>query len=59
MSKDTSQARTARQALDPVCKMIVNVDTAPAKIDHGEHTHYFCSEKCKVTFEKDPKKYHS
>jgi YHS domain-containing protein len=57
-SPDPAGAKTARQALDPVCKMIVNVDTAPAKIEHGEHAHYFCSTKCKEEFEKDPKKYH-
>ena len=57
-NENPSQARTARQALDPVCKMIVNVDTAAAKIEHGDHAHYFCSVKCKETFEKDPKKYH-
>jgi len=28
------------------------------KIDHGVHVHYFCSERCKAEFEKDPKKYH-
>ena len=58
MSKDIHQRRTSRQAQDPVCKMIVEVDTAAAKIDHGEHSHYFCSQKCKEEFQKDPKKYH-
>ncbi|HEY8182447.1 MAG TPA: YHS domain-containing protein [Thermoanaerobaculia bacterium] len=50
--------KTAKQAQDPVCKMIVDVDNAPAKIEHGEHNHYFCSEQCKREFEKNPKKYH-
>ena len=52
------QRRTAKQAQDPVCKMIVDVETAPAKIVHGDHTHYFCREECKREFEKNPKKYH-
>ena len=52
------QVKTARQAFDPVCKMVVDVDAAPAKIEHGEHAHFFCSEECKVEFQKDPKKYH-
>jgi YHS domain-containing protein len=58
MSGDIHQKRTAKQAQDPVCKMIVQVDTAAAKIEHGGHAHYFCSEQCKREFEKDPKKYH-
>ncbi len=58
MAEDPSKRRTSRQAIDPVCKMIVDVDNAPAKIEHGEHSHYFCSSRCKDEFEKDPKKYH-
>lgn len=59
MSKDdVHQRQTARQAIDPVCKMVINVDTAAAKIEHGEHAHYFCSTKCKDEFEKNPKKFH-
>ena len=46
MADDIHQKRTSRQAQDPVCKMIVDVETAPAKIDHGGHAHYFCSTKC-------------
>ena len=58
MPEDLHSRKTAKQAQDPVCKMIVDVENAPAKIEHGEHTHYFCSEKCKREFEKNPKKYH-
>ena len=58
MAEDPSARKTARQAFDPVCKMVVDVDNAPAKLDHGGHWHYFCSEDCKAKFLKDPKKYH-
>ena len=57
MAEDIHTRKTAKQAQDPVCKMIVDVETS-AKIEHGEHNHYFCSEQCKREFEKDPKKYH-
>lgn len=51
-------AKTAKQAIDPVCNMVIAVEKSTPKIDHGSHAHYFCSERCKSTFEKDPKKYH-
>lgn len=53
-----SERPTLKQVRDVVCGMIINADDAAAKIEHGDHTHYFCSEKCRVEFEKDPKKYH-
>lgn len=58
MSDDVHKRKTARQAYDPVCKMVIDVDNAAAKIDHGEHAHFFCSETCKEEFLKDPKKFH-
>jgi carbonic anhydrase len=58
MSRKPDGAKTARQAIDPVCKMVIMVDRSTLKIDHGEHAHYFCSELCMKVFEKDPKKYH-
>ena len=58
MAEDIHSRRTAKQAQDPVCKMIIDVDKAAAKIEHGDHTHYFCREECKREFEKNPKKYH-
>jgi Cu+-exporting ATPase len=55
---DIHTQKTARQVKDPVCGMILPAEEAPAKIEHGEHTHYFCSVKCRDAFEQDPKKYH-
>jgi YHS domain-containing protein len=57
-NSDFSNAPTQRQVTDPVCGMIIAADDAVAKIEHGDHNHYFCSEKCRVTFELNPKKYH-
>jgi YHS domain-containing protein len=42
---------------DPVCGMMV--ETADALvIDHGSHTHYFCSTACRDQFQADPSRYH-
>ena len=57
MAEDIHQRRTAKQAQDPVCKMIIDVEKA-LKLEHGDHAHYFCREECKREFEKNPKKYH-
>jgi P-type Cu+ transporter len=58
MVDDIHTRRTAKQARDPVCGMVIGVEEAVGKIDHGEHVHYFCSQKCQREFEKNPKKYH-
>ena len=42
---------------DPVCGMQIDSETATAKLEHGDHTHYFCSEDCKVRFIADPARY--
>lgn len=44
-------------ALDPVCKMEVEPETAAAKAEYKGETYYFCAPGCKVAFEKDPEKY--
>ena len=44
-------------AMDPVCKMTVDPETAPAKTEYKGKTYYFCAPGCKVAFEKDPEKY--
>lgn len=42
---------------DPVCGM--NIDSAKAKgrTEHKGKNYYFCSDECKVKFDKDPAKY--
>lgn len=48
---------TAVQVVDPVCKMDVRGDENSPHFSFGGKTYYFCSDKCKKTFEKDPPKY--
>jgi YHS domain-containing protein len=43
-------------AKDPVCGMDVDPKTAP-KSEYQGRTYYFCSQGCKTSFDKDPKKY--
>ena len=42
---------------DPVCGMMVDPETAPAKAEYKGQTYYFCAPGCKATFDKDPEKY--
>src|SRR5438093_4409523 len=41
-------------AIDPVCGMTVDEQTAPATAVHNGTTYYFCAPGCKRTFEKNP-----
>ena len=43
-------------AIDPVCGMEVETETAEWKIEHEGQMYYFCSPGCKRTFERDPEK---
>ncbi len=42
---------------DPVCGMMVDPKTAPAKTEYKGQTYYFCAPGCKVAFERDPDRY--
>lgn len=44
-------------AIDPVCKMEVDPDTAQWKSEYNGQTYYFCAPGCKSSFDKDPQKY--
>jgi len=44
-------------AKDPVCKMNVEESKAAATATYDGRTYYFCSESCKVRFEKKPTEY--
>ena len=46
-----------QSAIDPVCGMSVDPDTAEYRSFHGGQPRYFCSAGCKETFDKDPGKY--
>jgi len=45
------------RAIDPVCGMTVDTDTATAKVQYRGRPYYFCSEQCAVTFRADPERY--
>jgi len=44
-------------AVDPVCKMEVNEETAAAKSEYKGQTYYFCAPGCKREFDEHPEKY--
>jgi len=44
-------------AVDPVCGMEVDEKTAKFKTEYKRTTYYFCAQKCKEMFEKEPEKY--
>jgi len=44
-------------AMDPICGMTVNENTAQLKSEFDGQTYYFCSPGCKRSFDKEPQKY--
>jgi positive regulator of sigma E activity/YHS domain-containing protein len=44
-------------AIDPVCKMAVDPQEAPASFVYQNKTYYFCHPGCKESFERKPDKY--
>jgi YHS domain-containing protein len=44
----------AMAALDPVCGMTVEEDSAAATYEYKGVTYYFCAIGCKKDFEEDP-----
>ena len=44
-------------AIDPVCKMEVDEDTAKWKSEYKGKTYYFCAPGCKASFDQAPEKY--
>jgi len=44
-------------AVDPICKMKVNIATADLYSDHEGRRYYFCNQYCKDTFDAEPMKY--
>jgi Cu+-exporting ATPase len=53
--RDSGQA--AQSAKDPVCGMRVKPADAKFKSEFQGKTYYFCSERCKQSFDKEPAKY--
>ncbi|MFC1899713.1 heavy metal translocating P-type ATPase [Chloroflexota bacterium] len=55
-SGNKSQGGT-KMAIDPVCKMEVNEDSATATSEYNGKKYYFCTPGCKRAFDQDPEKY--
>lgn len=47
----------AEQAIDPVCGMSVDIETAQWTSEYNGVTYYFCAPGCKRSFDSDPEKY--
>src|SRR5487761_1155619 len=47
----------AGYAIDPVCGMQVETDTAPARARHGGQAYYFCSDRCHERFVRQPERF--
>lgn len=43
--------------VDPVCKMLVQPQTAAAKFDYKNTTYYFCAVSCQNKFRQNPEKF--
>lgn len=44
-------------AIDPVCGMEVNEESAAATSEYEGKTYYFCAPGCKAAFDENPHKY--
>ncbi len=44
-------------AIDPVCEMEVEMESAVATSDYEGQTYYFCAPGCKIAFDADPVRY--
>ena len=43
--------------VDPVCRMSVRPDTAPARLPYEDTAYYFCSFACAKAFVEQPQRY--
>ena len=50
-------APAASQVLDPVCRMFVDADAAPAHLPWDGHAWHFCSFECAKAFTQEPARY--
>jgi YHS domain-containing protein len=44
-------------AIDPICKMSVDENTAQHVSEYKEKKYYFCALGCKKAFDKNPEEY--
>jgi adenylate cyclase len=54
---DDEFRRPTTQVLDPVCRMFVDADDAPARLPWRDRIWLFCSFECARTFSRDPDRY--
>ena len=55
---DRLKGNEPKTAIDPVCKMTVDVAKPPGgRSEHGGQSYFFCSPGCKRAFDADPHKY--
>src|SRR5215813_2993123 len=52
-----AEGATAQMAMDPVCHMTVDPQTAKESVNFGGVLYYFCNTHCRKSFTKDPQKY--
>jgi YHS domain-containing protein len=45
------------KAIDPVCKMEVDTETAQWTSEYNGEMYYFCAPGCKRSFDQDPEKF--
>ncbi|MFW9975474.1 MAG: heavy metal translocating P-type ATPase [Candidatus Thorarchaeota archaeon] len=57
MTKIQMAYQEGEVAIDPICKMKVEIATASLYSDYKGKRYYFCNQYCKDTFEADPQKY--
>lgn len=51
------QYHPENQALDPVCGMWINKNTAAARLDYRDKTYYFCLDEYRQKFAAEPRRY--
>jgi len=44
-------------AIDPVCGMEVDTESAQLNVEHDGKTYWFCGRGCMLEFQDDPDKY--
>lgn len=54
---EPAAVQTTGIAIDPVCKMEVEIATAEYSSEYGGVTYYFCAPGCKTTFDAHPARY--
>ncbi|GEM_PF-769784 len=54
---EPAAVQTSGIAIDPVCKMKVDIATAEYSSEYGGVTYHFCAPGCKTAFDADPARY--